>query len=54
MRFLLEITILVALNIFLFGYAQWKMAILVLAQRNQILVLKQSRHGNIESVPENG
>ena len=42
MKILLEITILAALNLFLFGYVQRKMAILVLAQRNQIIVLKRS------------
>ena len=54
MKFLLEITIVVALNIFLFGYVQRKMAILILAQRNQILVLKHRRRGNIEAVPQKG
>ena len=42
MKILLGITILVALNLFLFGYVQRKMAILVLVQRNQIIVLKRS------------
>ena len=42
MKILLEMTILAALNLFLFGYVQRKMAILVLAQRNQIIVLKRS------------
>jgi len=42
MKILLGITILAALNLFLIGYVQRKMAILVLAQRNQIIVLKRS------------
>jgi len=42
MKLLIEIAILAALNLFLFGIAQRKLAILVLAQRNQILVLKRS------------
>ncbi len=42
MKILLEIAILVALNVFLFGYVQRKMAFLVIAQRNQIIVLKRS------------
>jgi len=42
MKFLLEITILVALNLLLFGYFHRKMLILILAQRNQIVVLKRS------------
>ncbi len=42
MKIILEIAILVALNVFLFGYVQRKMAVLVVAQRNQIIVLKRS------------
>ena len=42
MKFLLEIAIVVALNLLLFGYFHRKMLILVLAQRNQIVVLKRS------------
>ncbi|MDP8255060.1 MAG: integrase core domain-containing protein [Candidatus Alcyoniella australis] len=42
MKILLEATILICLNLLLFGYVQRKMAILVLAQRNQIIVLKRS------------
>lgn len=42
MKILLEITILITLNLFLFGYIQREMLILVLAQRNQIIVLKRS------------
>ncbi len=42
MKILLEIAILVALNVFLFGYVQRKIAFLVIAQRNQIIVLKRS------------
>ena len=42
MKILLEITILICFNLFLFGVVQRKMAILVLAQRNQIIVLKRS------------
>jgi len=51
MKILLEFTILTVLNLFLFGVLQRKMAILVLAQRNQIIVLKRSvksrRSGNV-------
>jgi len=42
MKTLLEMAILVGLNLFLFGYAQKKMLLLVVAQRNQIIVLKRS------------
>ncbi len=42
MKTLLEIVILVALNLLLFGYAHRKMLVLTVAQRNQIIVLKRS------------
>ena len=42
MRFLLEMAIIVALFLLLFGYIHRKMLILIIAQRNQILVLKRS------------
>ena len=42
MNTLFEIVILATLNLFLFGYVHRKMAILVVAQRNQIIVLKRS------------
>ena len=40
MRFSLEMAIIVALNLFLLGYVQRKMAVLIVAQRYQIAVLK--------------
>ena len=42
MKIVLEITILAALNLFLFGYVQRKMIVLAVSQRNQIIILKRS------------
>ena len=42
MKLLLEIAILVGLHLFLFGCVQRKLLLLVVAQRNQITVLKRS------------
>ena len=42
MKLSLEITILILLGLFLFVYVHRKMLILLLAQRNQIIVLKRS------------
>ncbi len=42
MNILLQVTILTALNLLLFGYVQRKILVLVITQRNQIIVLKRS------------
>ena len=42
MKVLLEVAILISLNLFLFGYVHRKMAILIIAQRNQLIVLQRS------------
>jgi len=42
MKILLEITILIGLNLFLFGYLQRELLLLVVAQKDQIIVLKRS------------
>ena len=42
MKLLLEIAVVVGLNLFLFAYFQRKLVLLVVAQRNQIAVLKRS------------
>jgi hypothetical protein len=42
MKILLEITILIGLNLFFFGFLQRKMALLVIVQQEQLAVYKRT------------